>query len=142
MAWSELNQADGDIQTQPPNFYAFDASVKTSHTKDDIIALAQKHGLTNIIDYREEAVVDGYREVGVVAQATSSSKLPWALPWPLSMGDSSKVLRAWATPPESQAPTSPLVSKPSSSPSAMVLGVLGGAALVGLAYVFVFRRRR
>ena len=137
--WTELS-SDNDIQTQPPNFYAFDASVKTSHTKDDIIALAQKHGLTNIVDYREEAVVDGYREVGVVAQATSSSKLPWSLPWPLSVGDSSKVLRAWVTPPESQAPMSPIASKPSSSPSAVVLGVAGGAVLAAL--IFVWWKRR
>ena len=138
MAWSELNQSDGDIVTAPPNFYAFDASVKTSHTRADIIALAQKHGLTNIVDYREETPNGDYREVGVVAQATSSSKLPWSLPWPLSMTDDSHVIRAWVTPPGEQT-TPPSTSSPTSNTPLVVLGVLTVGAL-GAAYLIWSRR--
>jgi hypothetical protein len=128
MSWVELQPSGGDIAITPPNFFAFTASVKMSHSRDDVINLAQQHGLS-VFQYSEGPDDGGgYRQVALQAQATSTSSIPWKAPFPLNLADGSNIIHAWTSPPTSVPGTTitPVAAKKSLVPWA-----IAGIATVG-----------
>lgn len=116
------------------------ASVKASHTADDLRAFAAARGLT-VTDYAEEGQrarlgpdprSPGYRYVAAVGTAGAPVSLPWAPPWPVSMFDDSQLVQAWIGAPAGSAapapgpPASPRAAMMPSSVALWALG-LGGA---------------
>lgn len=104
MAWRPLSQGDGDVQIRAGSNYAIVASLKSSHTRDDVAAIASSRGLT-LYDYGEQGQRAGlgpdpntpaYRYVAVAAHADrGGGSIPWSAPWPLSLADSSHIVSAW-----------------------------------------------
>jgi hypothetical protein len=126
MSWVELNQDDGNIAITPPNFYAVTASVKTTHSSDDIINLARGHGL-NVFQYSEGADDGGgYRQVSLQAQAVSPNTIPWKAPFPLNIADGSHITRAWMSPPVGVPTTNPVT--PVAAQKSLVPWAIGGIA--------------
>ena len=100
MSWVELTQ--GTITLHPGDAYAVVASIKNNHTPDDIKGLLASRGLT-LLDYGEQSdrpsltpdPDPGYRTVEVMAKATVAGSIPWSVPFPASLVDSSHIVRAW-----------------------------------------------
>lgn len=142
MAWQELPQGQ-DLRVVAPNFYAVIAQVSTSHSRDDILAQAQKHGL-NVFQYQEDAPTsDGYRQVALQAQATSTSgiTIPWSPGLPASLIAHYHLTRAWWAPP-SDAPAGSVT--PPTPPPASNTGIIVGvfvAAVAGIGAYLWYRRR-
>lgn len=150
--WSPLPDGQS-IEFAPGAFYAVVASVKATHSKADILSLASDRGLS-VFDIAEEGERAGlgpdphspdYRFVALQAQAQHTGSVPWSVPFPASMWDSSRIVEAWVSPSSSlpPSPPSPSPPAPSSRPTAAVaLTVAIGSALSWLAWRALRKRRR
>jgi hypothetical protein len=131
--WSPLAY-DQAIAVRSGFLYAVVASVKNSHSAADIRSLlTTKYGL-QIGDYQDPAPGpspdgDGYRLVALQAMATRTldQSIPWAVPSPLSLFDSSRILRGWSAP-----PAAPLAT-PGASVAPRPSGAIASAASPGAA---------
>ncbi len=137
--WQQLNEHDGDIAITPPNFYAVVASIKSTHSKSDILQIAAQHGLS-VFQYDEwPDNGTGYRQVAAQAQAVGSSSIPWHVPFPLSVADSSRVTQVWASVPEMPS------TKPPPPPPASPSRIIGAIVIVGFvgaaAALWIFGRK-
>lgn len=139
MAWNPLVESNGDIAITPPNFYAVVASVKSTHSKDNILKIAAKHNL-NVFQY-EEWPDDGggYRQIAAQGQAIGSASLPWHVPFPLSVADSSHIIQAWASAPE-MSPTKPPPPPVSQALPTRIIGAIVIVGFVGAAAMWWFLR--
>jgi hypothetical protein len=136
VSWTALPSGEA-ITLAPGYIYAASASVKSSHTTQDIRNLAASHGLT-VLDLTDPAAISGqtpdsgYRFVAITVAATQSGTLPWGVPWYVP-GDSSTILQAWVEPSQSApAGEPPVPAAPSASPwpwivAATLVGGLGYA---------------
>jgi hypothetical protein len=131
------------------------ASVKATHTADDLIAFALKRGLI-VNDFAEEGHRAGlgpdprgpdYRYVAAIASATQSVKLPWEVPWPASMFDDSQVVSAWLgaansnpTPPAPPAPEPPRDPAMGNFSTIVFAGVVTWAAIETARWLLKGRR--
>jgi hypothetical protein len=103
MSWVELPIGQ-DIPIQKDVSYAVVASVKADHLQAQIEGIAQKHNLA-VFRYAEQGQQAGlgpdpnspdYRYVALSATADADGgTIPWSVPWPVSMVDSSHIVRAW-----------------------------------------------
>lgn len=148
MAWTELPAGDG-ITLAPGELLALVASVKASHSAADLQAFAAKRGLS-VLDYAEEGQraglgpdpdAPGYRYVAATARAGQALSLPWSVPWPLSMVDSSSLVRAWKAPPSALAPVAPPAPAPAPLPEPKAPSLRPLAAIGFFAAVLYFWRR-
>ena len=155
MTWTAL-PAGEPLALLPGRAYAIVASVKATHTAADLEAVARGRGLT-LVDYAEEGERPGlgpdprgpaYRYVAAIATAAAAGALPWAVPFPVSLLDSSHLVDAWTAlatdlPPAGAAPTLP--PPPAPSPAGELAGPwpwIGLAAAAGLAARAWWKGRR
>lgn len=144
MTWSVVPEGDA-ISLSPGDRVAVVASVKASHTLDDVHAFASARGLT-LDDLVEEGSRAGlgpdprgpdYRYVAAEGLASQGVDLPWSAPWPLSMLDGSQLVAAWTSPPGA-APPAPDPPSPAPPPSLGLPSMLPllwiGAVGLALAY--------
>ena len=154
MGWTALPSGDA-VAFKPGYIYAVVASVKANHSRSDILALVAKKGL-RVFDYAEEGQRAGlgpdpdspsYRAIALQAVASSAGSVPWSVPWPLSMADSSSLVHAWESPPGAAPPMpAALPSRPIAVGVAGVelrpLYALGAAVVAGKAWQWWRGRRR
>jgi hypothetical protein len=140
LGWRELPSGMA-LHIQPGNAYAVVASVKVAHSKDAILRIAANHGLT-VTDYAEEGQraglgpdpdSPGYRYIAVTAVASAANSLPWAAPWPVSIADSSHIVRAWEG--SARALVVPPLAKQSVWPTVALVAV-AAAGVGALAWAF------
>ena len=125
--WVQLSPKDGDIAIKKGYTYRGTASVKANHSKQDILTAVAGYGL-KVLGYAELPPVTGYKNVSITALALQDgASLPWGVPWPLSVADSSSVTTAFALAPDAAPPKPPTVTASSSIWPLWVLG-FGGAA--------------
>jgi hypothetical protein len=137
MSWVPL--PSGDITLKPGAAYAVIASVRLTHSKADLLAAAAQKGL-HVYDFAEQSDrpalgVDpdnGYRFIALAAMASAVGSIPWEVPFPLSLADSSHVVRAWVDEsPQQATPTLPASNPTSNAP----VWILGGLIVVtGIAW--------
>lgn len=153
MAWTALPTGD-DLALQAGEIVAVVASVKASHSAADLAAFAAKRGLT-VTDYAEEGQRPGlgpdprgpgYRYVEAIATVGQGVSLPWSVPFPLSILDSSQLVHAWVAP-QGAAPgpaPAPLPPTPAQPPATVPGGgvVILAWAAIGTGLLLWERRRR
>ena len=128
--WVELFAKDGDIPIKKGYTYKAIASIKTSHTKQDILNAVASYGL-KVLNYAEQSPNGSYRQVTLTGEATKDgSTVPWKAPFPFSLADSSEILHVWVQAPGNSAP---VLSRPSSSNGAGIILTLLGVGVIGMA---------
>lgn len=144
MVWTELPQGK-DVPVNAGYFYAAVAMVKSDHAPTTITEFVAKKGL-QIIDYQDPVQDDrypadsGYRVVAIQAVATKDvGTLPWSLPFPLSMFDSSRLLHVWVSPKEASESPTPAAVSPHSRAGWWLLG--SAAAAGGILWWLHVRRK-
>jgi|SRR5579862_1631382 len=105
MPWTALPDGQA-LALAPGELVAIVASVKASHSAQDLAAFARARGLS-LVDYAEEGQRVGlgpdprgpdYRYVAAIARVGKAGSVPWSVPFPLSMFDKSALVRAWSEP--------------------------------------------
>jgi hypothetical protein len=101
------------VRVQPGAKYVVLASVKDKHSLKEIATRAGSWGVTitgardhvPAAEFGVPAPAPGYRLVQAMATATRAGAMPWKVPSPLSIFDSSSVVLAWTDTPPMAAPT-------------------------------------
>lgn len=141
--WTKLEEGE-PLELEPGVTYAVVASVKATHTPLNIKAMINRKGMA-LVDYAEEGERAGlgpdprgpdYRYVAAMARALEGGSIPWSVPWPLSMVDSSSIVDAWSsrdTLAEDRPPAPPLPAPRPTSPATppiwpVALGLAAAAA--------------
>lgn len=151
MAWSALPSGE-DVSLRPGDFYAFVASVKAGHSRADLEELAKSKWALVLVDYAEQGARAGlgpdprtpdYRYVAAIVQATETGTIPWSVPWPLSMVDSSSLVQAWSAAPVDVPAGGPTPGPPSPAPRPALpsFGPLAAIVALGGAWAWYERRR-
>lgn len=102
MSWTAL-PAGQDVVIIPGN-YAAVAMIDNGHTQADVLGAAGDYGL-KVFQYFDNVAVPGqtpragYRFVSAQAQALGKGgTIPWSVPFPLSLANSSHLVEAWFAP--------------------------------------------
>jgi hypothetical protein len=154
--WQPL--PDGQpVLAQPGYYYAVVAMVDVPQSK--IESMAAGYGLTILAStYQDNAdpnsatpplppAKSGYRYVAGQAVVTGAGgEIPWSVPAPFSLFDSSTLIHAWGAPPPS-APPGPLPTLTCPAPKSAWPEIVGGAVAGALAFegvreLFAWLKRR
>lgn len=142
-AWTPLPVGEA-IALPAGDYIAVVASVKASHTADDLKAFAAKRGLS-LFDYAEQGQRPGlgpdprapdYKYVAAAAVAQQDVALPWEVPWPASMFDDSQLVSAWSAPAAGGEPSHVPAPFPPSAPRSPVGPSLWPLLLLALGGIY------
>lgn len=145
--WTQLPDGQ-DVNIAPGFEYAAVALVKNNHQPSEVKSAITSRSL-KISDLKDPSPQpawappppSGYRYIATIVEATKpGGVLPWSAPWPISVLDSSKLMRVWSAPLGGGKGTPP--AAPSSFPIVPVLTVGGLLGLGGLGWWWLRRRRR
>jgi hypothetical protein len=143
-----------DVGIKGGLFYSGQASVKKTHSKQDLKDLAwSKWGLLAVqfVEQGDPPQANqpilptdpdpSYKRVFFIAYATKDAgNIPWSVPW-FVPGDSSHLLEMWFAPPGKSAPVPAPTPEASSNAVPIALAVVGVVGVTGLAWWLLARRR-